>query len=75
MSVDYTMNNLGNTVIRKKGMEKLFTNVDNLAMHISRLLEVIYHTVKNFGGEKTLANLANHNNSPTFFRQFTCFVT
>jgi len=33
-----------------------------------------YHTVKNFGGEKTLANLANHNNSPSFFRQFSCFA-
>jgi len=33
-----------------------------------------YRTVKNFGGEKTLTNLANHNNSPTFFRQFSCFA-
>jgi len=32
-----------------------------------------YRTVKNFGGEKTLTNLANHNNSPTFFHQFSCF--
>jgi len=29
-----------------------------------------YRTVKNFGGEKTLANLVNHNNSPTFFTNF-----
>ena len=25
---------------------------------------------KNFGGEKTLANLMNHNNTPTFFANF-----
>ena len=30
----------------------------------------MYRTVKNFEGEKTLANLANHNNSPTFFANF-----
>jgi len=30
----------------------------------------VYCTVKNFGGEKTLANLVNHNNSPTFFANF-----
>jgi len=28
-----------------------------------------YCTVKKFEGKKTLANLANHNNSPTFFPQ------
>jgi len=33
-----------------------------------------YHTVKIFEREKTLANLANHNNSPTFFHQFSCFA-
>ena len=26
-----------------------------------------YRTVKNFGGERTLVNLANHHNSPSFF--------
>jgi len=30
----------------------------------------IYRIVKNFGGEKTLANLANHKNLPTFFANF-----
>jgi len=37
----------------------------------AKLMQLYYYrTVKNFGGEKTLAN---HNNSPTFFRQFSCF--
>jgi len=40
-----------------------------------KVLNLTYHTVKNFGGEKTLANLANHNNSPTFFANFPVFVT
>ena len=30
----------------------------------------MYRTVKNFGREKTLANLANRHNSPRFFCQF-----
>ena len=42
------------------------------------ILVLCYRIVKNFGGEKTLANLANHNNSPTFFANFhfsACAVT
>jgi len=42
--------------------------------HPNHSVVVWYRTVKNFGGEKTLANLANHNNSPTFFCQFFCFA-
>ena len=30
----------------------------------------MYCIVKNFGGEKTLTNLANRHNSPSFFCQF-----
>ena len=30
---------------------------------------VTYRIEQNFGGEKTLANLANRHNSPSFFRQ------
>ena len=29
-----------------------------------------YRTVKNFGGENTVANLANHHNLPSFFANF-----
>jgi len=41
----------------------------------SGYMSVNYSTVKNLGGEKTLANLVNHNNLPTFFCQFSFFVT
>ena len=36
----------------------------------------MYRTVKNFGGEKTLANLVNRHNLPSFFCQFLpCLVS
>ena len=31
------------------------------------LCEAMYRIEQNFGGEKTLANLANRHNSPSFF--------
>ena len=34
------------------------------------MYEFNYRTVKNFGGEKTLANLVNRHNSPSFLCQF-----
>ena len=36
--------------------------------------KLIYRTVKNFGGEKILANLVKYQNSPSFFRQFILHV-
>jgi len=46
-----------------------------LGYSIGTKVKTIYRTVKNFGGEKSLANLANHNNLPTFFANFPVFVT
>ena len=48
---------------------RLIVYTASIHEYISCLIK--YRTVKNFGGEKTLANLANHNNSPTFFCQFS----
>jgi len=47
----------------------------NLLMNIC-IIDYAYCTVKkNFGGDKTLVNLVNHNNLPTFFTNFPVFVT
>ena len=35
---------------------------------------ITYRTVKNFGGEKILANLAKCQNSPSFFHQFILHI-
>ena len=46
--------------------QQIIDNANRLAVH--------YCTVKNFGGEKILANLAKYQNSPSFFRQFIMHV-
>ena len=47
--------------------QKLFVQGYNL-----EVLDVIkYHIVKDFGGEKTLAKLANRHTSPSIFRQYS----
>ena len=52
-------------------MEELALKVSGIVLQPDKLGSSIqYRTVKYFGGGKTLANLANHNNSPTFFANF-----
>ena len=40
-------------------------------MYCMCMYTCMYRIEQNFGGEKTLANLANRYNSPSFFRQYS----
>ena len=44
-------------------------NVSDINIHVFLEVMTIYRIEQNFGGEKTLANLANRHNLPSFFCQ------
>ena len=42
---------------------------------VAKWFNDVYRTIKNIDGKKTLANLANYRNSPSFLPIFTIFIT